>query len=75
MRRRDAAASVCPAARGSVARRAGEPAPPLSSIKKRGRWRADASVRRHEKATPAQKEANEVPQIAQTFAARVEQAL
>ena len=48
---------------------------PLSSINKRGRWRCDASVRRYEKATLAQAEANKVPKLAQRFAKEVEASL
>ncbi|CAE7706879.1 unnamed protein product, partial [Symbiodinium necroappetens] len=48
---------------------------PLKEIKKRGRWAADSSLRRYEKATLAQQQIHKVPLATRLYGAFVEQQL
>ncbi|CAE7427144.1 DEK1, partial [Symbiodinium sp. CCMP2592] len=48
---------------------------PLAEIKRRGRWLADSSVKRYEKATVAQQQVHKIPIPVQIYGAFVEQEL
>ena len=48
---------------------------PMADIKKRGRWRSDASIRRYSKAAVALREASRLPKQAMEYAQTVEAAL
>ena len=45
---------------------------PLAAIKRRGRWKADSSVKHYEKAAAAHREAHRLPDDAREYAAKVE---